>query len=37
MSRWRGWTAGAFRMGLEHGAYGAGCCWALLLLLFAGG
>jgi predicted metal-binding membrane protein len=37
ISRWRGGTAGAFRMGLEHGAYCVGCCWALMLLLFAGG
>ena len=37
MSRWRGGTAGAFRMGLEHGAHCVGCCWALMLLLFAGG
>jgi predicted metal-binding membrane protein len=37
MGRWRnGWT-GAFRMGLEHGSYCVGCCWALMLLLFAGG
>ena len=24
-------------MGLHHGAYCVGCCWALMLLLFAGG
>jgi predicted metal-binding membrane protein len=36
-SRWRPGAAGAFRMGLEHGAYCVGCCWALMLLLFAGG
>jgi predicted metal-binding membrane protein len=24
-------------MGAEHGAYCVGCCWALMLLLFAGG
>ena len=24
-------------MGVEHGAYCLGCCWALMLLLFAGG
>jgi predicted metal-binding integral membrane protein DUF2182 len=29
--------SGAFVMGLEHGAYWVGCCWALMLLLFAGG
>ena len=37
MSRWRGGTSGAFMMGLEHGASCVGCCWALMLLLFAGG
>jgi predicted metal-binding membrane protein len=36
-TRWRYGTAGAFRMGLEHGLYCLGCCWALMLLLFAGG
>lgn len=29
--------AGAFRLGIEHGLYCVGCCWALMLLLFAGG
>jgi predicted metal-binding membrane protein len=28
---------GAWRMGLEHGAYCVGCCWALMALLFVGG
>jgi predicted metal-binding membrane protein len=37
MRRWRSGAWGAFRMGLEHGAYCVGCCWALMLLLFAGG
>jgi len=37
MSRWRRGIAGAFRMGLEHGALCVGCCWALMLLLFVGG
>jgi predicted metal-binding membrane protein len=37
MSRWRSGASGAFRMGLEHGVYCVGCCWALMLLLFAGG
>lgn len=37
MSRWRAGAAGAFHMGLEHGVFCAGCCWALMLLLFAGG
>jgi predicted metal-binding membrane protein len=34
---WRKGTGGAFRMGLEHGAFCLGCCWALMLLLFFGG
>ena len=37
MSRWRDGWRGAFRMGLEHGSYCVGCCWALMLLLFTGG
>jgi predicted metal-binding membrane protein len=37
MSRRRSGVAGAFVMGLEHGAYCVGCCWALMLLLFVGG
>ena len=28
---------GAFRMGLVHGAHCVGCCWVLMLLLFAAG
>jgi predicted metal-binding membrane protein len=36
-SRWRIGLTGAFRMGVEHGALCVGCCWALMLLLFAGG
>ena len=32
MSHWRsGWT-GALRMGLGHGLFCLGCCWALMLL-----
>ena len=37
MSRWRDGVRGAFRLGLEHGLYCLGCCWAVMLLLFAGG
>lgn len=37
MQRWRNGAAGAALMGLEHGTYCLGCCWALMLLLFAGG
>jgi predicted metal-binding membrane protein len=36
-TRWREGVAGAFRMGAEHGLYCLGCCWAMMLLLFAGG
>ena len=35
--RWRSGPSGAFRMGIEHGVHCLGCCWALMLLLFAGG
>jgi predicted metal-binding membrane protein len=35
--RWRSGTFGAFRMGVDHGVYCVGCCWALMVLLFAGG
>jgi predicted metal-binding membrane protein len=34
---WREGIAGAFRMGLYHGAYCLGCCWGLMLVLFAVG
>ena len=34
---WREGVGGAFRMGASHGLYCLGCCWALMLLLFAGG
>jgi predicted metal-binding membrane protein len=36
-SNWRSGQDGALRMGLWHGAYCVGCCWALMLLLFVGG
>jgi len=35
--RWRSGAFGAFRMGVDHGVYCVGCCWALMALLFAGG
>jgi predicted metal-binding membrane protein len=35
MTHWRAGTAGAFRMGLAHGAFCVGCCWMLMALLFA--
>lgn len=34
---WRPGAAGAFALGLRHGAYCLGCCWILMLLLFVGG
>ena len=34
ITSWREGHRGALRMGLEHGAYCLGCCWALMLLLF---
>jgi predicted metal-binding membrane protein len=34
---WRAGTHGALRMGLRHGLYCLGCCWAIMLLLFFGG
>jgi predicted metal-binding membrane protein len=37
MQTWRGGAAGAFHLGVRHGTYCLGCCWALMLILFAGG
>jgi predicted metal-binding membrane protein len=34
---WRPGVAGAIRLGLLHGGYCVGCCWALMALLFVGG
>jgi predicted metal-binding membrane protein len=34
LTSWRDGTAGAFRMGLHHGAYCLGCCWSLMVVLF---
>jgi predicted metal-binding membrane protein len=34
---WRDGLKGAVRMGLRHGAYCTGCCWALMALLFVVG
>jgi predicted metal-binding membrane protein len=33
--RWRDGVGGALRLGLEHGAWCVGCCWALMAALFA--
>jgi predicted metal-binding membrane protein len=37
LSEWRDGARGAFRMGLSHGVYCVGCCWVLMVLLFAAG
>jgi predicted metal-binding membrane protein len=37
MHHWRAGYAGAFGMGLHHGAYCVGCCWFAMALLFVGG
>jgi predicted metal-binding membrane protein len=34
---WRPGLDGALRMGVLHGAFCVGCCWALMLLLFTAG
>src|SRR5437764_5308606 len=34
---WKQGIGGGFLMGLLQGGYCLGCCWALMLLLFAGG
>jgi predicted metal-binding membrane protein len=36
-TEWRDGPFGAFEMGLKHGGYCLGCCWALMGLLFAFG
>lgn len=37
MSSWREGRAGALVMGIRHGLYCLGCCWALMALLFVAG
>jgi len=37
LRHWKPGAAGAVRLGLVHGAFCLGCCWALMLLLFVGG
>jgi predicted metal-binding membrane protein len=34
---WRTGALGAFGMGLRHGLFCLGCCWAVMVLLFVGG
>jgi predicted metal-binding membrane protein len=36
-AHWRPMGDGAVRMGIQHGAYCLGCCWALMLVLFVVG
>jgi predicted metal-binding membrane protein len=36
-SEWREGVSGALMMGLRHGSYCVGCCWALMALLFVAG
>jgi predicted metal-binding membrane protein len=35
VEHWRSGRVGAFRMGVAHGAYCVGCCWALMAALIA--
>ena len=37
LTEWRSGRLGAFQMGLKHGQYCIGCCWALMMVLFVGG
>jgi predicted metal-binding membrane protein len=37
MTHWMNGMIGAFRMGMHHGAYCLGCCWALMCVLFVVG
>ncbi len=37
MTEWRSGAPGALRMGVRHGVYCVGCCWALMAVLFVAG
>lgn len=37
MTRWREGRLGALAMGLDHGVFCLGCCWALMLVMFVAG
>lgn len=37
LAEWRDGVAGAAIMGVRHGAYCVGCCWALMAVLFVAG
>ena len=37
MTSWRDGNVGALRMGVGHGGYCLGCCWAVMCVLFVVG
>ena len=37
MTQWRPGSVGGMRMGIAHGRFCIGCCWALMALMFVGG
>ena len=37
LRHYRRGTGGGFRLGVRHGAFCVGCCWALMLVMFAAG
>jgi predicted metal-binding membrane protein len=37
ITHWQPGPAGAFYMGLRHGLYCIGCCWAMMAILFVFG
>jgi predicted metal-binding membrane protein len=37
MTEWQDGARGALIMGIKHGAYCVGCCWALMAVLFVTG
>ncbi len=37
LTAWHDGSAGALRMGMEHGGFCLGCCWAMMVVLFVVG
>ena len=37
LAHYRRGAAGGFRLGFKHGLFSLGCCWALMLVMFAAG
>ena len=37
VNHWKSGRLGALQMGFRHGLYCTGCCWVLMLLMFASG